>query len=162
MILALQRQAISGLSGYAGNFRPSTVDIEGSRHQPVDAFLVPELVEDMCDYVNDNWSSSSPLHLAAYCMWRLNWIHPFTDGNGRTSRAVSHLVLCVRLGLKLPFENSVPEQITRNREPYYSALEKADAADSGGVTDVSAMETLLGDMLAKQLLEVHRRAAASN
>lgn len=161
MILALQRQAIIGLSSYAGNFRPSSVDIEGSRHEPVDAFLVPELVEEMCDYVNENWESSTPIHLAAYSMWRLNWIHPFTDGNGRTSRAVSHLVLCVRLGLKLPFESSVPEQITNNRDPYYAALEKADLAFDNGKVDVSDMEVLLGDMLAKQLLNVYHRASAT-
>ena len=30
---------------------------------------------------NDNWDDSTPVHLASYVMWRLNWIHPFTDGN---------------------------------------------------------------------------------
>ena len=48
--------------------------------------MVAELVEDMCDYVNENWEAKSAIHLAAYIMWRLNWIHPFADGNGRLSR----------------------------------------------------------------------------
>lgn len=72
LILGLQREALAGISSYAGNYRPGGVAIEGSKHEPVGAHLVPALVEDMCDYVNDNWDSSTPLHLAAYLMWRLN------------------------------------------------------------------------------------------
>ena len=96
LILGLQREALAGISSYAGNYRPGGVAIEGSKHEPVAAYLVPELVEDMCDYVNDHWNESTPIHLAAYLMWRLNWIHPFADGNGRTSRIVSYVVLSIR------------------------------------------------------------------
>ena len=56
-----------------------------------------------------------PIHLAAYTMWRVNWIHPFAGGNGRTSRAVSNLVLCARLGYRLPGTLTVPEQIGRGQ-----------------------------------------------
>jgi Fic family protein len=87
LVLALHREALAGISSYAGNFRPAGVKIEGSKHEPVGAHLVPELIEEMCDYVNEHWQASTPLHLAAYIMWRLNWIHPFADGNGRRHRA---------------------------------------------------------------------------
>jgi hypothetical protein len=70
LVLTLQREALAGISSYAGNYRPGGVSIEGSQHEPVGAHLVPELVEDMCDYVNDHWSESTPIHLAAYVMWR--------------------------------------------------------------------------------------------
>lgn len=73
-----------------GIIGPAALPFEGSKHEPVGAHLVPELVEDMCDYVNDHWDESTPIHLAAYLMWRLNWIHPFADGNGRTSRIISY------------------------------------------------------------------------
>ncbi|HET9282483.1 MAG TPA: Fic family protein [Candidatus Angelobacter sp.] len=52
----------------------------------------------------------SAIHLAAYVIWRLNWIHPFADGNGRTSRALSYLVLCTRLGERLPGTVTIPDQ----------------------------------------------------
>src|SRR6201995_1071123 len=65
LILGLQREALTGISSYAGNYRPGGVSIEGSRHEPVGAHLVPELVEDMCDYVNEHWGESTPIHLAA-------------------------------------------------------------------------------------------------
>src|SRR5271168_360137 len=93
LISSFQREALQGISGYAGVFRPASVEIRGSEHQPPGAHLVAELVEDLCDYVNEHWDSSSPIHLAAYVMWRLNWIHPFADGNGRTSRILSFFVL---------------------------------------------------------------------
>jgi Fic family protein len=151
LILGLQREALAGISSYAGNYRPGGVAIEGSRHEPVGAHLVPELVEDMCDYVNDHWNESTPIHLAAYIMWRLNWIHPFADGNGRTSRIVSYVVLSIRAGFVLPGTPTIPDQIVDNRKPYFDALDAADTASREGRTDVSKMEELLGSLLANQL-----------
>jgi Fic family protein len=91
LILTFQRKALEGISAYAGVFRPASVKILGSKHEPPGAHLVAALVEGLCDYVNENWNSSTPIHLAAYVMWRLNWIHPFADGNGRTSIILSFL-----------------------------------------------------------------------
>lgn len=157
MLLGLQRAALEGISAYVGNFRPSTVEIKGSQHAPVPAFRVPELVEDMCDYVNGNWEKPA-IHLAAYVLWRINWIHPFTDGNGRTARAASYMVLCIRLGYRLPGIRTIPEQIADDKKPYYQALEQADAAEKQGRIDVSALEGLLEKCLAAQLLQVHEAA----
>lgn len=157
-ILHLQRIALEGISAYAGNFRPAGITIGGSKHEPIGAHLVPEKVEELCDYVNDQWKRGSAIHLAAYVLWRLNWIHPFTDGNGRTARALSYLVLCVRQKMRLPGINTMPELIAGDKSPYYKALEAADAANQQGVVDLSAMEQLLSDILAKQLLSVHEAA----
>ncbi len=151
----LQRVALMGLSGYAGNWRPSGIEIQGSKHAPPDPFRIPELIEEMCDYVNEKWTEKSPLHLASYVMWKLNWIHPFTDGNGRTSRAASYLILCLRLGYLLPGKLTIPEQIASDKTPYYKALEAADIAWGEGKIDLTAMKGLLGSMLAAQLVAVH-------
>jgi len=158
-ILHLQRVALDGISAYAGNFRPAGIKIGGSKHDPVGAHLVAEEVEHFCDYVNENWNKSA-IHLAAYALWRLNWIHPFTDGNGRTARAVSYLILCVRLGDRLPGRNTIPEQIAADKSPYYRALEEADLAFKDGQLDLTAMEELLSELLARQLLTVHAAATA--
>jgi Fic family protein len=152
-ILHLNRTALDGISRYAGIYRPAGIAIQGSAHVPPGAHLVPELVEQLCDYVNDNWEKS-PIHLAAFTLWRLNWIHPFVDGNGRTARATSFLVLCVRLGYRLPGTNTVPEQISHDKGPYYSALESADRADVQGKVDVSQMESLLEGLVASQLVSI--------
>ena len=152
-IQRLQRLAIQDIYTCAGNYRTGPVFISGTTHQPPAASDVAEHVEGVCEYVNENWGKS-PLHLAAYLMWRLNWIHPFSGGNGRTSRAVSYLVLCAKLGHRLPGTNTIPEQIVANRQPYYGALDAADAAWADGKVDVSVMETLLSNMLAVQLSSV--------
>jgi Fic family protein len=158
LILSLHREALQGISDYAGSFRPSSVDILGSRHGPPGAHLVPELVEDLCDYVNDNWDRSTAIHLAAYVMWRLNWIHPFADGNGRTSRIASYVVLTIKSGFILPGSPTIPDQIVSNRQAYFAALDSADAAWRDEQVNVSAMESLLAGMLARQLAGFYESA----
>jgi Fic family protein len=162
MIVSLQRIALEGISAFAGLTRPADVKIGGSRHEPPAAYLVPELLEHLCDYVNENWETASALHLAAYVMWRLNWVHPFVDGNGRTSRAVSYLVLCIRLGYPLPGTNTIPEQISTNKQPYYDDLEAADDAwRKTEKVDVSRLESLLERYLSAQLVGVFEQATGS-
>ena len=117
----LNRLAIEGINQYPGVYRPHEIEIIGSKHAPPDWRKVPRLVEEMCDYVNDN-AGSPPIHLAAYTMWRINWIHPFSDGNGRTARALSYAVLCIRLGYRLPGTNTIPDQIAADKFPYCDAL----------------------------------------
>ena len=157
-ILGLNRVAIEGINRLAGVFRPDEMKISASRHNPPPPDLVPRMVEDMCDYVDQN-SGKPPIHLAAYLLWRINWIHPFDDGNGRTARATAYAVLCILLGYELPGTHTIPEQIAENKQPYYKALEAADEAYShGGRIDVGVLERLLEEALAKQLLEVHERA----
>lgn len=119
------------------------------------------MIEELCDYVNDNWDKTA-VHLASYVMWRLNWIHPFSDGNGRTSRMVSYVVLCVKLQLPLPGIKTIPDQIVDNRKPYFDALEAADRAVERGDYDLSKMEELIEGMLAAQLASVMETATGKH
>lgn len=155
MILDLHRIALDGLSSYAGNFRPADVSIGQSKHEPPAAHLVPGLIDEMCDYVMDHFEGEQALHLCAYVMWRLNWIHPFTDGNGRTSRALAYFVLCAKIGYRLPGQETLPEQIAADKSPYYAALEKADEHWAKGELDLADLETLLDSCLAKQLVSAY-------
>lgn len=156
-ILTLHRFALDGISAFAGNFRPAGVIIQGSRHEPPGSHLAAGLVDELCDYINEHWDRPA-VHLAAYAMWRINWIHPFDDGNGRTARTVSYLILCARLNWLPPGENTIPEQIARNKNPYYDALEAADRTFQGGQADVSALEELLTNLLAAQLADAFEQA----
>lgn len=158
LIYGFHREALQGISAYAGLPRPASVEIQGSEHEPVGAHLVQELVEDLCEYVNDNWETASALHLAAYVMWRLNWIHPFADGNGRTSRVLSFFVLSTKLRTVLPGTPTLPELVIQHRHEYEDALDKADEASKEGRIDVSAMERLIESLLAKQLSRVYEMA----
>jgi Fic family protein len=162
LILKLNRIALDGLSSFAGNYRPAGVDISGSNHVPPSSEEVPSAVEEMCDYVNTQWDRKTAVHLSAYILWRLNWIHPFVDGNGRTARAISYLVLCSKLRTRLPGKNTIPEQIALNKKPYYDALESADGYQKKGEINVTALEAMLDAQLAKQLLAVHESATGSD
>ncbi|MDA7423797.1 Fic family protein [Thalassococcus lentus] len=161
MLLTLHRKAMDGIDPYAGNFRPAGVAIKGSKHEPVSGEDVARYVEEMLDYISVNWQKSTAVHLSSYAMWRLNWIHPFSDGNGRTSRMLSYMVLCARLEQVLPGTRTIPEQISENKDPYYRALEKADHAFKSGSVDVSEMERLMENYLANQLVEIHEKAVGS-
>jgi Fic family protein len=159
-IRGLHRDALLGIHPLAGNFRPSTVKIVGSMHQPPDAWQVPVLVEELCDYVNDQWTASPALHLAAYVMWRLNWIHPFADGNGRTARAVSYLVLCMKMGGRIAGTRTIPDLISQNKGLYYDTLEAADKSlVSSQALDLSELEGVLENLLANQLVSALEEAS---
>lgn len=161
LIQELQARAVEGLEVNPGRYRPGSIGIEKSRHQPPQAILVEMFVRELCEYVNDNWHIKNAFHLAAYAMWRLNWIHPFTDGNGRTSRVVSYIILCIKLGYVLPGTPTIPQQIEEDRSLYFQALEEADAAAENGEINVVLMEKMLADMLARQLLSVIQAAGGN-
>jgi Fic family protein len=156
----LNRLAVDGLTSYAGVPRPHGMAITGSGHAPPPPGDVQPLIEELCDYVNDNWSRS-PIHLAAYVMWRLNWIHPYDDGNGRTSRAASYVVLSLRLGVRLPGRETIVDQIVHSKGAYYRALEAADRRFADGELDVGEMEELISNLLAKQFAKLHEDANRS-
>ncbi|MCX6590747.1 MAG: Fic family protein [Acidobacteria bacterium] len=161
LLLEAQRLAVNQIYRCAGHFRNGPVRLAGAEHGPPEHEAVPLPVDEMCAYVQAHWDSNA-VHLASYLMWRINWIHPFFGGNGRTSRAISYLVLCARLGFVIPGTKTIPDFIVEERQPYYSALREADEAWRGGEVNVSAMEALLSSLLAKQLVSIHHQATGKD
>jgi Fic family protein len=156
LIGRLNSFAIRNIRRSAGQVRREPISITNTPHQPPPPESIEKHLCEMCSYVNQNWNRMTndlkdAIHLSAYLMWRLNWIHPFRDGNGRTSRAVSYLVLSVRLGQLLPGVPTIADQIVDNKQPYYAALDAADAAWKSGQVDVTVMESLLRRLLERQL-----------
>jgi Fic family protein len=137
----------------AGRFRTHHVKIDGSKHKPPKPDEVGGLVQGLCDRANES-SDWDEVRTAAFVLWKLNWIHPFGGGNGRTSRAVTYLALCVRLGFPPPGQPAITEHIDRNRALYIEAPTDADDAWKSGILDVSRMESLLDNMLKRQLASV--------
>lgn len=148
----LNRVATRFLCETPGQYRNCPIYIRNSSHTPPDHTDVYDLMQEMMRYVFDNWKSRSAIHLSAYVLWKLNWTHPFEEGNGRTARAMCYYLLCVGNGMLLPGSNIVPQQIRADRRPYYDALRDADAAfQSAGSPDVSVMESYLSNLLTIQL-----------
>jgi Fic family protein len=157
IILRLHQKALEGIHPLAGTYRNSPVYIGKSNHFPPPHTEVPDLVADMCSYVSSNWHMSA-IHLAAYILWRMNWIHPFADGNGRTARVVSYVVLSVKLDSILPGTPTIPDLIAADKSPYYAALEGADDSWKRGIIALADMEAMLEGMLAQQLLKATEEA----
>jgi Fic family protein len=148
---ALNHVAIAGISQFGGRFREQPIYV-GS-HIPPHFKEVPDLMDQFISFIHENWFNLSSTQLAAYGLWRLNWVHPFIEGNGRTARATCYYLLCVREGRLLPGKKVVPERIRENRTPYVEALRAADRAWDLGQLDISDMENYLADLLTQQLEE---------
>ncbi len=100
LLLELHRRLLAGsrLEVHGGRFRDQQNWIGGSDHNPCSAAFVPpppELVEKlMADLVNfANEDSLPAVAQAAIAHAQFETIHPFIDGNGRTGRALIHLIL---------------------------------------------------------------------
>lgn len=147
---ALNAAAVANIAQFGGRFREQPIYV-GS-HRPPHFKEVPELMDQFISLIHENWDVlDHPTMLPAYALWRLNWIHPFIEGNGRTARAACYHLLCMRAGRLLPGRKIVPERIRENRDPYYAALQSADRAWDNGDFDVSELADYLQQLLADQL-----------
>ena len=149
----LNYTAVANISRFGGRYREEPIYV--GNHCPPHFREVPNLMDRFFSVIHENWSIiDHPTMLAAYALWRLNWIHPFVEGNGRTARAACYYLLCLKHGQLLPGKKIVPERIRENRRPYYDALQAADVAWEEGHFDVSKLANYLGVLLRDQLSEV--------
>lgn len=117
---------------------------------PPPPFRVDALMDDLVNQVNRAWEQVDAVALAAFVLWRLNYVHPFINGNGRTARAAAYFVLCVKAGGWLPGATILPELIRQNREAYVSALQHADKAN-GSPDHLQPLADLLAKLLNEQI-----------
>lgn len=116
------------LNNDAGKYRTTDVRITGSKHEPPVFFDVPLKMENLIGYYYRNESQLHPVILAADMHQILVGIHPFIDGNGRTSRLLMNLIL-----LKNGYYIANIKGTLASRLKYYQALEKAHV--KGQLTD---------------------------
>ncbi|WP_026705803.1 Fic family protein [Flavobacterium soli] len=109
----------------AGRYRKVQVMIKGSLHMPPQPFIVPKQMEDYFFWYESNKKSLHPVVLAAEMHERLVTIHPFIDGNGRTSRLIMNLIL---LSHGFIIANIKGDYDTRME--YYQSLEKAQTSSN--------------------------------
>jgi Fic family protein len=128
----------------AGRYRRENVTIKGAAHIPPDYLKVPELMEKLV--LNfENWDSLHPIIQAALLHGELVKIHPFVDGNGRTSRLL--------MNLELMNQGYNPVIIKKeDRLEYYEALDKAHTARN--YTDFIKLINRLEIEMLKKYLEL--------
>ena len=124
LIKALNYHAIACLHVNAGEYRPCEVTV-GS-YQPPANYRVQALMDDFVNLVNRHWEDADPILLSAFVLWKLNQIHPFINGNGRTARACCYFVLCVKSGGLISGKTILPELLREHRDQYVSSLKHAD------------------------------------
>lgn len=102
----------------AGVYRTVPVRISGSKHLPPDPYQLDGMMADYFRFYKINKDQLHPVILAAEMHERLVTIHPFIDGNGRTSRLVMNLIL---LKNGYPIVSLKGDLASRKR--YYKSLE---------------------------------------
>jgi len=155
-LLNLHRKLVDGVRGgqrFAGKWRREEVQV-GDRmgdqvvvhHQPPPWPEVEGHVADLLAWLErvkvkprraqvergvvDDWLH--PVLVAGIAQHRLAWVHPFVDGNGRTARMFTTLLLYQRgYDFKCLFDLS--SYYERNRDRYYEALRTVDR--TGDYTD---------------------------
>lgn len=149
VIKALNFQAITCLHTNPGEYRPCGVTV--GNYRPPEFYQVQALMDDFVNTVNIQWASTDPVVLASFVLWRLNFIHPFINGNGRTARATCYFVLCVAAGALLPGTTILPELIKRDRDRYVVALQEVDNSYFAGAFDLSPLHNLVSELLEEQI-----------
>ena len=88
-----------------------------------------------------------------YALWRLNYIHPFVNGNGRTARAICFFVLCAKYKRLFKGPQSLP-QLLRNQEYRQRYCDGLADADTGNLTP---LQTLVGELFLIQVRQQGRK-----
>jgi Fic family protein len=105
----------------AGQYRTVPVMIVGSRHTPPQPYLIaPQMESFILQYRKMETDGAHPVIIAAYLHDELVKIHPFIDGNGRTSRLLMNLYL-----LSKGYTITSLKADNEAKQAYYTALEQS-------------------------------------
>lgn len=149
--LSAHKILMHGLIKNAGQYRTSGVGIvKGSQvtHIAPPAGNVPFLMKDLFNYIKNN---KEPI-LIKSCVfhYEMEFIHPFSDGNGRMGRLWQTLLLIQQYPVFefLPFETL----ISKNQKKYYQALSNSDKQGESTIF-IEFMLNVLSDSLSELLRE---------
>lgn len=119
----LHRLVLKGIDDEnAGVYRKQQVFIAGAKHIPPAYYLIKEKMEQLMNWYNHEGIHLHPVERGVVLHAIFVGIHPFIDGNGRTSRLLLNLEL---------MKDGFPPVIIKveNRLEYYEALDKAHTTE---------------------------------
>lgn len=142
LILKIQKQVVNELlpKFEVGRLREKPVVVNDPRiekvvYLPPDAKDVKPLMEALILFVNNNRNRIDPLILSGIFHKQMVLIHPFMDGNGRTTRLATKVILA-QMGLNtfnlFSFENYYNSNVTKYFQNvgefgnYYELINKTD------------------------------------
>ncbi|MGH9550811.1 MAG: Fic family protein [Terriglobales bacterium] len=151
---ALNYAAVANIAQMGGRYREDPISV--GNHRTPHFKDVPNHMDRFFSLIHENWTIvDHPTLLPAFALWRLNWIHPFVEGNGRTARAACYYLICMKQGRLLPGKKTVPERIKEGLDSYIAALHAADSAWDEGRYDVTQLAVYLEGLLQEQLSEAN-------
>lgn len=103
----------------AGIYRTVPVMISGSAHKPPQPYLLARKMEEVFEFYDKFRAKTHPVIMAADMHQKIVTVHPFIDGNGRTSRLMMNLIL-----LNSGFTIANIKGDNQSRMNYYTALEQ--------------------------------------
>ncbi|NQX62876.1 Fic family protein [Paenibacillus qinlingensis] len=104
----------------AGRYRMINVLISGSEHTHPNFSVLSEKMEQLIQWYNKHENILHPVELAAEFHFRFVYIHPFSDGNGRTARLIMNLIL-----MQFGFPPAIVKAENNAWLKYYESLELA-------------------------------------
>jgi Fic family protein len=122
-----------------GQYRKVQVVIKNSRtgeitFRPPSAVEIPYQVDEFFEWLaSDEARQHHPVLLAGITHYELVRIHPFTDGNGRTARAIA-LLLMYLAGYDVKRFFSLEEYYDENPEDYYKSLQSVSTNEAFDLT----------------------------
>jgi Fic family protein len=129
-LLEVHERLLAGtrLEQHGGKIRKVQNWIGGSEYNPCSAAFVPPppervraLLEDLCDFCNSDMLPA--VAQAAIAHAQFETIHPFVDGNGRTGRALIHVILR-RRGIAPRFVPPISLVLATHADAYVDGLNR--------------------------------------
>ena len=120
-------------------------------YTPPEAYEVPRLMQEMVDWINQD-QEIHPVLVSGIAQFQLVHIHPFLDGNGRTSRLLSTLCL-YRSGYDFKRLFTISEYYDRDRSAFYRAIQSVREHNM----DLTGWVDYFVTGLATQMQEVRER-----
>jgi Fic family protein len=158
LIREIHRQLVEGVRGGSaapGEYRKVQNYVVNSFgeivYTPPPASDVPIMMKELVDWLNRT-GEIHPVLVSGVAQFQLVHIHPFRDGNGRTSRLLSTLCL-YRAGYDFKRLFTISEYYDRDRPSFYRAIQSV--RESG--MDLTGWLEYFVEGLATQLAEVRQR-----
>lgn len=117
-----------------GIYRSYSVKISGSTHKPPEPIQIQAYMDELFSFINRVDEPKYDLLKIAIAHHRFLWIHPFTNGNGRTVRLFTYAML-VKQGFNVDVGRILnPTAVfCSDRKKYYQFLSSADSGEREGI-----------------------------
>ena len=135
-IFKLHRAAVQGLTREddpVDGYRMQGVSIYGSAHEPPGPESVPGYMRYLLQFINQKDNPKYDLLKIAIAHHRFVWIHPFTNGNGRTARLLTYAMLLRSFNIPGTHIINPTAIFCADRTKYYEMLGIADSCENAGV-----------------------------